>query len=222
MQAAFRCWFSLCLVVLAFSTAGFAQPNATPDGAEAAPVNQTDARGLRQGLWWMNIPAAMGEPASTQLGPYLDGKKHGMWYTMDNDGDLVSIERFSHDLLDGESKYFEKQGMVLTATYLALNPMFDYDTVIIVNPQTGAQFERIIPTDRGSLRHGPWRHYNPANGRLIAEEYYQADELIDRQVVISKTDSAAIERRNAALPHNRKNYPKKPGKAGRAFDPYKE
>lgn len=205
----------LCLFLLVFPLCAFAQQNENT----RPPLNQLDKKGRREGMWLAQYPERMGEDAYSEFGNYIGGRKNGTWYRMDPSGELLAIERFKNDVLDGEVKYFEQGRLVCIGHYRGLNPGRAYDTILVLNPVTG--FERLtpIPTERGTIRHGMWRFYDPETGRLIREDDYQADELMSRQEFpLSNKDSLYYEQRNKRLPHNRKKYYTPPAGKGYKTD----
>lgn len=173
---------------------------ATPSG----DINKTDNKGKRDGTWLLLQPARMGEPSSTEFGVYDHGNKSGLWYKLDGEGDLLAIETFKNNVLDGEVKYYEKGRVNCIGYYRGLNPSHDFDTVFVLDPVTHNEVTRIVPTERGTMRHGTWRFYDTDNGRLVREEDYQVDELVfTREFPYTKADSAAILKRDSRLPHNK-------------------
>ncbi|XZF15868.1 hypothetical protein ACTHGU_07005 [Chitinophagaceae bacterium MMS25-I14] len=189
----------MLLTVLAGTTGVQAQ------AAKAGPetINQKDSRGERDGLWYATYPERMGEPAYTEFGSYDHGRKYGLWYKMDREGELMAIENFKNNTLNGESKYFEQGRLVCIGHYRGLNPAQKYDTIMVVNPETGAEKLVSISTERGYVRHGLWQYYDPITGRLRREEEYQVDELIyHKDFIISKEDSAYYQKKALAMPHN--------------------
>lgn len=166
-------------------------------------LNQVDTKGQRNGLWWLSKPERMGEPAYTEFGMYDHGSKMGPWYKMNSEGEVTAIENFKNNVLNGEAKYFEQGHLYCIGNYRGLNPKNMYDTVIVTDPVTGAESLRAVRTDRGHLRHGLWRYYDPQTGRLIREEEYQVDDLIyQKEFGLTKTDSLYYQQRVQALPHN--------------------
>lgn len=165
-------------------------------------TNQYDRSGLKHGFWYIQEAPSKGEEGQSIFGHFSHGKRNGLWYTHDNRGNIISIENYRNDVRDGEAKYFENGRIVCTGTYRGLNPLEKLDTFNVVFPQTGEERIMIVPTERGSVRHGSWRFYNEISGRLIREEYYQADELIYRQdFVLSAADSTQYAQWEKSLPH---------------------
>lgn len=168
------------------------------DTAGLPPVNQLNAVGQRQGWWYLHQPARMGEPAYTEFGAYTAGRRYGPWYTMNGLGLIVAIENYRKDVIDGEAKYFEEGRLAAIGHYRGLNPDSKYDTVDVIEPVTGEVSKVVLPSERGSLKHGNWRFYDPASGQLLREEEWQVGELRSQrsyaQTVIS--DSTSMQRFN--------------------------
>lgn len=207
----------LFLLLTFFSVQPLLAQTAEP---EHQPVNQTDQKGLRQGLWVIRQPARMGEPAFTEFGAYSNGEKNGTWYQLDGNGVPTAIEQFSRNVLNGEVKYFDQGRLIAVGNYRGLNPDYAVDTIVVEDPETG--IEKLVPisSERGSVRHGLWRFYDARSGRLLREDFYQLDEKVSSQNFgMSKTDSAYYKQRDAILPHNRSEQPMKYQK-GRQFNPY--
>lgn len=172
---------------------------------ERIPVNQLDVQGKRNGKWWISQPAVKGDPAVTEFGSYDHGRRYGVWYKLDENGDLLSIETYRNDWLDGEAKYFEKGALYCVGHYRGLNTNQRYDTIVVMNPITHDEYYKAIETDRGSVRHGIWRYFDPLSGYLVKEEEYQVDELIYKKEfeISPKSDSTYRQSHIQNLPHNK-------------------
>ncbi|HXS35369.1 MAG TPA: hypothetical protein VN721_01610 [Flavipsychrobacter sp.] len=165
-------------------------------------LNKTDINGKKNGLWLISQQALRGEPAYSEFGNYAHGNKIGKWYKMDDEGELVAIENYKYNVLDGEVKYFDKGQLTIIGHYRSLNPAYPYDTIVVTDPVSGLERLAYAPTDKGTLRHGIWRYYDPQTGRLVKEQEYQVDSLIyEKEFTLSKTDSLYYEKRNKSLPH---------------------
>jgi len=196
-----------------------AQPPVAKSEEKPASLNQTDKRGNRQGMWYLQQPERMGEDAYREFGNFSGGRKTGLWYHMNSAGEITSIEQFRNNVLDGEVKYFENGKLVCIGHYRGLNPDQAFDTIFVENPVTGTEKLVAVSTERGTLRHGLWRYYDPKTGRLIREEDYQVDELLFRQeFALSNTDSAYYAERDKRLPHNTKRIYQPP--AGKRYHYY--
>ena len=193
----------LLFILLLTATGSYAQQH--EEGRERErPVNLTDNKGKRHGMWVLNFEARHGDRAYTEIGTYVHGKRYGAWYKIDSEGDLMAIENYANNTLNGEVKYYDMGKLYCEGNYRGLNPNNLYDTIMVEDPVTGFQKLVSVPTERGSVRHGTWAFYDMETGRLIREELYQVDELINRKEYSKYTaaDSAAFEKRNKMLPHN--------------------
>ncbi len=196
---------SFCFILVLVLSCGWASAQTAAKKSVPKPVNQTDAKGKRHGTWVISQPARMGEPSASEFGEYEHGDKTGLWYKMDEESNLLSIETYKNNVLDGEAKYYDKGRLICIGHYRGLNPSRANDTFMVENQVTGVQTLRVIPTERGTMRHGSWAYYDADNGRMTREEDYQVDELVYRQeYAFSKEDSLDAAKRDKFLPHNKK------------------
>lgn len=181
--------------------------SALAQSTETKEINRTDANGKPDGLWYLSTEGVRGEAAINTLGSYDHGEKTGTWYVSNERGDLISIENYKHNVKDGEAQYFENGRLTALGHYRGLNPRVPMDTFMLTDVITGEEKLMIIPTERGSVRHGTWRFYDDMSGRLVREEQYQMDELIlSHEFKFSTNDSNYYEQRNRKLPHNGGRY----------------
>jgi hypothetical protein len=174
-------------------------------------LNQKDAKGKPQGQWLIQEPARMGEDAYSEWGTFDHGTRTGTWYRFDGEGEITSIQHYRLGALDGEAKYFEHGRLICVGHYRGLNPGRAFDTIYVMDPVTQIESRRVIPADRGTVRHGLWQYYDENTGRLVREIDYVVDEVIWRQdFAMAPIDSAYYKRREAAMPHNQKHYYKPP------------
>ncbi len=212
-------FFLLIVALLFLARPAMAQPIVS--NGKPAPINQADKKGRKQGIWYNTQPERMGEEAFSEFGNYINDRKTGLWYHMNNSGEIKAIEQYRNNVLDGEVKYFENGKLTCTGHYLGLNPDQAYDTIYVEHPVTGIEKLTVIPTERGTLRHGLWRYYDVRTGRLIREEDYQVDELVFRkEFALSNTDSAYYAERDKHLPHNTKRIYQPP--AGKRYHYYND
>ncbi len=196
------------IVILVFvcvcSFAGMAQSvNVNIKDKNTRDINKLDENGKRQGTWLVSQQAHMGEPGFSEFGNYDHGLKMGKWYKIDDEGDLMSVEMFKNDVLDGEVKYYEKGKLTCIGHYRGLNPNVEYDTVMVVHPITGEESLKAIESERGTARHGLWQFFDPQTGKLVKEEEYQVDELVySHRFDLTKADSLATQAHIQDLPHN--------------------
>ncbi len=179
----------LCIMVVSAP----AQVKTTQSKAvKPAVTNQVDGKGVRTGFWWITNNERMGEGAYTEFGHYDHGNKTGRWYKMDGENNLISIESYKDDVLNGEVRYFEKGKLTSIGHYRGINHRSLYDTIVVVDPGTGSERQRALLAEKGSLRHGTWRYYDSQTGKLLREEEYQVDNLIyKKEYVTAVSDSVA-------------------------------
>lgn len=179
--------------------------------AQETKYNQKDEKGRPHGQWIVSTPARMGEDAYVEWGTYEHGQKWGVWYRFDNSERVVAIERFKNGVLDGEAQYFENGALECTGHYRGLSSRYAFDTIYVVDPVTDVETRRILPTERGTVKHGLWRYYDPRSGRLIREMDFQLGEVIaSQEFSIAPVDSAWYKAREQSLPHNQKHIYKPP------------
>lgn len=205
---------SILILVLSCTVLG-ASAQREQSAASEKPINQSDLEGKKHGLWLLQQNARMGEPGFSEFGNYQHGSKFGQWYKIDTEGDLMAIENFRDDILDGEVKYYTAGRLTCTGNYRGLNRKQEMDTVVVVDPVSGDESLVSVPTYKGSLRHGMWKFYDPQTGKLVREEDYQVDDLVyHKDFDVAKEDSTYIKKREEKMPHNTKNqYTPPAGKA---------
>lgn len=169
-------------------------------------LNQYDEKGKRSGLWLITVKSIKGEPPYTEVGSYIKGEKSGLWYKMNEKGNMVAIENYKRDVLDGEVKYFNNGQIAIIGKYRGLNPDLPVDTIMVVEPVTGEQTLVPVPADIGSVRHGTWRYYNTM-GTIDRIEEYQIDEVIYEEVfTYTKEDSLRYQKRLQNMPDPNKSH----------------
>lgn len=188
-----------CITLLSFTS--YSQQG-TP---EEQPINQTDKKNRKQGFWYLHHPPRMGEFGFTEFGNYQDNRKTGLWYTMDEIGRIKSIENFRKGVLHGTSRYFEKGNLVLEGNFRGLNPDYKFDSIMVVDPETRLDTLVIVNSERGSLKHGTWKYFDPIYGTLLKVEEYQVGELIreKKYVYNAAADSVYKEKIRNEMPHVR-------------------
>ncbi len=218
--------FLFFAATLAGCFVAFAQKNKTaaPDKKQEEPkrkdnLNKTDAQQRKQGLWFYEYPARMGEPHYYEYGTYLDDQKTGVWTKLDGEQQLMATETYSRGVLNGTAQYYEDGRLTCIGNYRGLYSPNKYDSVWITKADTYIDTLVAVPTELGYTKHGVWRYYDAATGQLTREEEYQVDYLIHEKEFqhISKSDSARIKRRNDNLPHNKKTYAKPPAGKSRSL-----
>jgi antitoxin component YwqK of YwqJK toxin-antitoxin module len=129
------------------------------------PVNQTDAKGLKQGVWEEKTTAG------TLNGTYLNDQKNGCWTTHSNDGKLLRIEHFNGGLLNGILIEIDPRGYLVSETYYVNNLIegtakkFFYGT----NPAS------LIDYSHGKINGKKKIFYENSAGKLLEESEYKDD-----------------------------------------------
>ncbi|MBS1645307.1 MAG: hypothetical protein JST36_09745 [Bacteroidetes bacterium] len=179
--------------------------------AQPRMYNLQDSHGRPQGEWIVKHPEHMGEEAFSEWGSYDHGKKVGAWYRFDHDGQVTAMEHFSQGQRHGEAKYFENGTLVCVGHFRGLNPRYAFDTILVTDPVTGAEYQRILPTESGSVKHGMWRYYDNVSGRLTRElEYLLGEVIYTHDFSIATVDSAYFKQREAKMQLHQKTYYKPP------------
>jgi antitoxin component YwqK of YwqJK toxin-antitoxin module len=130
-----------------------------------SPVNQTDAKGLKQGVWEEKTTAG------TLNGTYLNDQKYGCWTTHSNDGKLLRIEHFNSGLLNGIVIEIDPRGYLVSETYYVNNLIegtakkFFYGT----NPAS------LIDYTHGKINGKKKIYYENSAGKLLEESEYKND-----------------------------------------------
>src|SRR5690606_20320986 len=138
----------------------------------ASSLNQRDAQNRKQGTWFIRQAAHRGEPAYVTFGNYLDDKKQGAWYRLNGEGQLESVLNYEAGLLHGTSKFYEDGRLVTVGNFRSLDTSKQIDSVWVTDPVTLLETQVAVPTEKGTVKHGPWRYYDPLSGQLIREEQY--------------------------------------------------
>lgn len=196
-------YFSILIILLGFACNSIAQSKLKPP--KKSTINKYSRSGKRHGMWVNIKKEKLGEPAYTEFGKYIEGKKYGIWYKLDKKGDIVAKETYRNDVLDGEVKLYENGRLSCVGVYRGLNPTQQYDSIVIEDPITGVQQLVGIASEMGTVKHGMWYFYDTETGRMNREEEYQIDVMIHaKDYPYSKSDSLFYNKRNSGLPHKKK------------------
>jgi hypothetical protein len=178
---------------------GFAQI-AKPTGDD---LNKLDENGKKHGMWVNTIPAKKGEKPFSEFGNYEHDLKYGTWYKLTKEGELIAIENFKNNLLEGDAKYYDQGKLYCEGSYMSKSSSQEKDTIVVTHPETLLESNKELPAYYGSFRQGEWRYYDTENGKTIRIEEYAEDELIyKRNLPNFFSDSVAFKKREAMLPHN--------------------
>lgn len=164
-------------------------------------LNKRDAKSHKQGMWFFDKPIHFGDPGYYEFGAYKDDMKSGLWYKLTKDQQLIAIEHFNLNVLDGPAQYFENGKLATVGNYRGIFTPYANDTFIVTDPVTFADSTVIIPAERGYTKHGTWRYYDPASGHLIMEREYQVDIVLKEkrfELPLPKSNGSKLPTR---LPH---------------------
>lgn len=201
-------FFLFFLLISCSVTAQTKKGNIKDEEKKSDNLNKTDKFKNKQGLWYIKVEAIHGEPTYTTFGNFENDKKQGLWYKLDEFGQLKAIETFRHGQLNGNAQYYQHGNLTTIGNYRSLEQSKQLDSIWTTNPITFQDTLIVIPSEYGYVKHGLWRYYDPITGQLISEETYQVDNLIHKTEyhTTSKNDSIYISKKIEALPHNK--YPK--------------
>ena len=194
---------SLALVVLILSasvmesSAQYKSYKLSPNGDT---INIVNANGKKEGRWVNRIEELRGEPGYEEEGVYnKDGAKHGPWRLYTLQGDLLGLENYKNGGKDGSQQYFTYLGdLVREESWRGYDPEHPYDTIPIYGTGSNEILEyKIVKAEQYSIKHGPWRYYEPGSGVMMKEEQW------DRNVLKPKNSSLV-----AAAPPKKKEIEK--------------
>lgn len=168
-------------------------------------INQSDEKNNRLGFWLIVNKPGYGEPSTIEYGKYDNNIKSGVWKSYTIEGKIISTEFFKKGNRSGEARYYEDGYLYCIGNYLALNNLYDYDTILVEDPITNIEKPVIIKTDVGSVRHGYWTYYEPPSTEIKKIVEYQADEIIYEKEYITKADSVYLLKRMKLFPHINRN-----------------
>jgi hypothetical protein len=153
-------------------------PATSSQKASEENLNKKDAKNRKQGMWFYERPAQFGDPGFYEFGAYENDKKTGMWYKVSHSKELMAIENYKLDVLDGPAQYFEGGNLAATGNYRGIFTTHKYDSFMVRNPANDLDTLIILPAETGYTKHGLWRFYDSRSGQLVLEQEYQVDFLI--------------------------------------------
>lgn len=138
-------------------------------------ANKKDAQQRKQGHWIEEIPGVRGEPGYTWEGDYKNNRKEGVWKKYAETGALIAQESFKNNVLDGYCTYYYLNGKKSAeGQIIATEIEGQRDTILVIDPVSGAETPTEIVRMGNSVKHGLWKMYDE-DGHL-AKEYYQRGE----------------------------------------------
>jgi len=142
-------------------------------------VNRIDMNGMKQREWIVRVESLRGEPGYEEEGEFVNNRKEGEWRIFNLMGDLIGIEQYRWGNKDGLAQYFNINGQLrLEQSWKALNPDKEYDTIQIEDLDKLDSYRQVIVKNEGaSLKHGPWKYYDPESGSIVKVENYTLGKL---------------------------------------------
>lgn len=144
-------------------------------------INCVDKKKMKQGKWVVKVEALRGEPGYEEEGEFVDDKKEGPWRRYNLTGDLLAIENYRWGFKDGKQMYFTPLGDLMREEgWRAVNPENPYDTIEVPdlnNPMV--TMSKVVKHDASELRHGTWKYYDPATGRITKSESFSYGMKLD-------------------------------------------
>ena len=173
--------------------------------SQSEDLNKYDKQHQKQGMWFYSYDSKFGDPGYYEFGSYKDNLKTGLWYKLSKEQQIISIETYKYNVLDGMAQYFENGKLITIGNYRGIYTPYKFDTVLIINPLTSQDSLVIIAAEKGFTKHGLWRYYHPISGQLTTEREYQVDILLKEKHFrpLAQQDSKTID------------YPKMPHEGGK-------
>ncbi len=165
-------------LILLFFLDSSAQCKTFKISSKGDTINCTDINGFKQKEWAVHVNALRGEPGYEEEGSFVNNKKENSWRRFNLMGDLIAIENYKWGNKNGKCQYFNLMGLEHEESWKALNPAKSIDTIDVPDPKFPDKYDRVVVKNEGnSLRHGTWKYYNSAYGKLLKTEIYLLDEL---------------------------------------------
>ena len=142
-------------------------------------LNAIDSKGLKQGKWVVKVAELRGEPGYEEEGIYKNDKREGIWRRYNTHSDLLAIENYRYGGKDGPQQYYTPFGdLVREESWRAYNPDSPYDTIPIYGTSSNEIVDyKVVKAEQYSVRHGDWKYYDPATGRIVKTETYDRGNL---------------------------------------------
>lgn len=186
----------LFLLLAIVSLTAKAQTTSFIIGAKGDTLNHTDAKGLKQGAWIVQVPGLRGERGYEEEGYFKNGKREGRWVRYSPDGDKLAAENYRWGQKDGRCEYYNNaEDLVRVENWLAANPSSPYDTIPVADPKDPTRIIRyeIVKIEEPSVKHGMWRYYDPYTGKVEKSEQWILNRLKtkeDEDVELAPIDPA--------------------------------
>lgn len=157
-------------------------------------LNRVDQKGLKQGPWVVKVPDLRGERGYEEEGFFVNDQKEGRWVRYSLQGDKMAVENYRWGQKDGRCQYFNVvEDLIREESWLAANPKNPFDTIPIfdINDPTKIIRYQVVKLEESSVKHGTWRYYDPATGRIEKTEQWQLNKIKtkeDEEAAAATTD----------------------------------
>lgn len=143
-------------------------------GVKGDTLNGIDKAGKKQGKWIIHYDEVRGEPGYEEEGMFVNDRKEGRWRKFTLQGDQFAIENYRWGFKDGPCQYFNINGDLLKEeSWRAFNPEKVYDTIEVEDVMKPDTYSKVVIKNEGSsLKHGPWKYYEPSTGFITKTEFW--------------------------------------------------
>jgi hypothetical protein len=162
-----------------FFTNGNAQYKTYKLNDRGDTINGIDKADKKQGKWVIRVDEVRGEPGFEEEGVFKNNNKEGVWRIYNLTGDLIAVENFKLGGKDGIQQYYTYLGdLYREESWRGYNPDAPYDTVAVYGTGSNEIVDyKIVKAEQYSVKHGEWKYYDPATGRLSKSEKYDRGAL---------------------------------------------
>ena len=142
--------------------------------ANGDTINRVDQLKRKQGPWVIRLEEVRGEPGYEEEGFFKYDKKEGQWRRYSLMGDLIAVENYKGGFRDGRQLYYTRMGDLLREeSWKSVDPENPYDTIEVPDLDNPSRtLLKIIKHESAEVRHGVWKHYDPAMGTVVKTERF--------------------------------------------------
>lgn len=197
------------ILIQLFLIKGFTQYKEFKLTDKGDTINAIDNKNLKQGKWIIRVEELRGEPGYEEEGVFIDGKKDGLWRRYTFKSDLIAIENYLYGGKDGVQQYFNQFGdLIREESWRGYNPDAPYDTIPVYGTGSNEILSyKIVKAEQYSIKHGEWKFYDPATGRIIKSEMYEHGALQKppEETAVADEKPKKIEKPKEVLEFEKKN-----------------
>lgn len=138
-------------------------------------LNRLDNNNKKQGRWKIHVNALRAEPAYDEEGVFKNNLKEGIWRRYDMYGLLLAQENYKWGNQNGLQQYLEQGQLEHDEYWRSVDPERKFDTIEVIDPYDITKIDRkIVKVESYAVPFGAWKYYDPATGRVIRTEHYDA------------------------------------------------